>query len=759
MRLRDLVRDRVTWIYTAIVLAMFHRPLTTETFYFRDLYRLFYPKRLFFSDLLQSGALPLWDPLTNGGQPFLATPSNFALHPSNVLYLILPAIVAFNLVLVLHVLFCAIAAYWLARTLSLSVQASFVCGAVFGFCGYTLSSANLTPILLGLPWVPLTLGLLHRALRDGRSILPAAFAAAMPLYGAAAELTGMLFISIVVWVAAVNVSMPARRKWLLTALVMAGAIGLSLPQTLPATSVIAQSARSAKRTFAEFAQNSVHPFRLGELVVPRLFGDLDSLVDADRWGRSLEDGGGYPYILSLYLGIPVLLVAGAGILSKREGEVPRMALAAIGFLGILFSLGRFFPLFELAYPYLPFVGIFRYPVKAQLIALLPLSLLAACGIEALAESVRTRTILRIAAVLLAAVAGSLAIALVVSEAFSIQFARALSFTPLTPHHRQLLGASLLHGAIAAAAFATFSARPRLVAAVVALDLVIAGLTVNDFAPRDLFSEPQIATEVRALVREGRFHSAERPLVVRAPENDIKWLARWQLMTLRDYTPAAFGIRTIFHEDYDGLAPRRVERMSAVMGRLSWPMRKRLFDRTDVRAFLAAGQVAVPGTQEVRRFEAGGLHLYANKALPPARFVSNVVVARNEGESAVRMLRSDDPSTVVVERVRPSVERCGDAPVRVVERTNHSARYEVDAPCRGLVVFAEHPYDGWTATVDGSPAPILSADYLNTAVAVERGRHVIRRWYFPPRLVAGLLGMLATLAALVLVTRRVPGGLT
>jgi uncharacterized membrane protein YfhO len=91
-------------------------------------------------------------------------------------------------------------------------------------------------------------------------------------------------------------------------------------------------------------------------------------------------------------------------------------------------------------------------------------------------------------------------------------------------------------------------------------------------------------------------------------------------------------------------------------------------------------------------------------------------------------------------------------VRLVARAMSSARYEVDAPCRGLVVFAENHVSGWRATIDGRETPHVRADYAFTAVAVERGRHTIERRYFPPRLVGGAVG--TVVAAVVLLLFRV-----
>src|SRR5215212_3084830 len=115
MRLRDLYRDRAVWLYGLITAVFFYRPLTTGTFFFRDYYGFFYPKKVLLASALKAGTFPLWDPFTNGGRPFLATPSSAALHPANLLYAILPPLVASNWLLVLHVFFCAVAAYWLAR--------------------------------------------------------------------------------------------------------------------------------------------------------------------------------------------------------------------------------------------------------------------------------------------------------------------------------------------------------------------------------------------------------------------------------------------------------------------------------------------------------------------------------------------------------------------------------------------------------------------------------------------------------------------
>jgi len=199
--------------------------------------------------------------------------------------------------------------------------------------------------------------------------------------------------------------------------------------------------------------------------------------------------------------------------------------------------------------------------------------------------------------------------------------------------------------------------------------------------------------------------------VLAPTNDIRWLAQSQIATLSEQTPVTFGIPVVFHADYDQLAPRAIAQLGRAMQRSSWIRAKPILDAAGVRVFLTLDTVQLPGVAEIARIDTPGgpLHLY-----------------RNDGAFAARFTGA-----------------CGGGNARIVRRELNSARYEVDAPCDGRVIFAENHYDGWRATVDGREVPHVRANSAFTSVAVPSGHHVIERRYFPPRLIAGLIGTLLT----------------
>jgi hypothetical protein len=93
----------------------------------------------------------------------------------------------------------------------------------------------------------------------------------------------------------------------------------------------------------------------------------------------------------------------------------------------------------------------------------------------------------------------------------------------------------------------------------------------------------------------------------------------------------------------------------------------------------------------------------------------------------------DPE-IVVDDGRATKEA---ATATVAEVTDTELRIDVDAPSSSIVVIRASYDDGWRATVDGEPAPVLPVDGFLQGVAVTGGTHEIRLTYRDDAVAAGM----------------------
>jgi hypothetical protein len=104
---------------------------------------------------------------------------------------------------------------------------------------------------------------------------------------------------------------------------------------------------------------------------------------------------------------------------------------------------------------------------------------------------------------------------------------------------------------------------------------------------------------------------------------------------------------------------------------------------------------------------------------------------------------------------PSGAPEGPVPAADVKVEARSLSATVSAPRPGLAVVLDPFFPGWSATVDGVPAPVVRADFAFLAVPVPEGRHALRLRY-ENHWVAwgwGTTGVVLGLLVLVLAWRR------
>jgi uncharacterized membrane protein YfhO len=106
---------------------------------------------------------------------------------------------------------------------------------------------------------------------------------------------------------------------------------------------------------------------------------------------------------------------------------------------------------------------------------------------------------------------------------------------------------------------------------------------------------------------------------------------------------------------------------------------------------------------------------------------------------------DAPATVMTR-----VTTTGAGGTAAIERErNNDVLVRARAPGGGFLLLADTFYPGWTATVDGKPAPIYRANISVRAVPLSPGSHRVRFHYAPASLYRGAIISLSALGGLLI----------
>jgi hypothetical protein len=356
----------------------------------RDVLLFHLPLRICFRNLAAGGALPLWNPWLNGGQPILSNPSYSSFYPPTWLVLPLPPAYALGVLAALHAAIAFAGAWRLARHLGAGRGAAALAAVGYSGSGALLSLLSAYNLFAGMAWLPWVLAFGDDALRRPtgggawvRPALLAALALAMQMTNGEPSTVAVSGLGLLALAATALRTRPAAAWRVLAPLLAAAA--LAAVQLLPATGRLAGGARARGLEAEEATLWSSPPRRLVETVFPRFFGDPARQGQGLFFGRGLHDLD-YPYVESIYPGLLVTLLAAAALCRWR---VPRRAAWALCLAaGAFLALGRYNPLYEPLRRLLPPLAALRYPERFILLALAPLPFAAALGWQRLLDERR-----------------------------------------------------------------------------------------------------------------------------------------------------------------------------------------------------------------------------------------------------------------------------------------------------------------------------------------------------------------------------------
>lgn len=323
-----------------LAFVLFLAPLIRgEVFTFRDHFDYFQPLRWFTAEELKDGRLPLWNPYSGSGEPWLANPQTGVFYPPALVFLVLPFPTAYMLFLLGHLVLLGWGAYLLfARTASQG--AAMVGAAAVMFCGPTLSLLDINNNLCTIAWLPLVLWCAaERAWRRGAVVLALSFLAGEPFFAG----VGAVMFAIVA----------ARTR--VIALAGAGAFGLAAVQLFPFLEVLRGSDRVEGMSPSVVLRESMPLADWLRVAIPPKF-------TAGAFDPSL----GQHFIPVVYTGMLVVALALIGLTSIRKRH--NLGWVVLLVCSIIVAAG---PTFLARLP----LTLFRYPAR-----LVPLAALAIAGL-------------------------------------------------------------------------------------------------------------------------------------------------------------------------------------------------------------------------------------------------------------------------------------------------------------------------------------------------------------------------------------------
>ncbi len=733
------------------------RWIVTDTVVPWDAKNQFYAFFRFLASAIHAGHTPFWNPYHYGGHPSVADPQSLIFAPAFVAWAwfdATPSMRAFDLIVYAHLLAGGLAVGAMGWRAGWPVAASLLAACVFMLGGPAAGRLQHTGIILSYAMLPPALLLMSLALERRSVLYAAAFGvvAAVLVLGRNQESLLLCFVLLAVLAGTIAGASPLagwlrERRWVLTTMVVTAAGLVALPLLL--TLEFAALSNRPAIVLDHALEASLYPANLATMAVANVMGSLEST--AVYWGPNYdtlpEVGATDRSFNYMFVGAAVCVVllwfgvAGGGMV--RRG---RRVLAGVLVVALLYTLGRYPPVYALAFEYVPGIGLFRRPVDGAFVIVAVLALLVG---HLLADYVREGRPRVPAWRLAATAAGALAV-----------IAWAVQFSARTQHGwdsalQVLKAIPIVLLAVAVRAIAR-SPKGRAVAATVVAATAAAELvwwnaasSLNAEGPAYYSVLQQQAkdedTRILALLQrevEARRREGERPRV-----EVVGVSGSWQNLAMTQGIEAINGYNPLRIASYDRLVSPG-ETTYAVDQR-RFPSSFDSYDCALARElgleYVVLGQPIEKVPHLARKPVAdvllAGPRAWVYRLMDPeprVKLITRIVVADADAlvkagqfqlnPSAETALIDDD--TVPLHSQWPMLPRRGSNYAQIVAWRPDRVDVEVDSVEPGVLVLHDAFYPGWFVEVDGKPARMLRANVLFRAVEVSEGRHRVVFTYAP-----------------------------
>lgn len=678
----------------------------------------FYGMVRFVASAWHSGEDPSWSPYHYGGFPMIADPQSVIWTPSMWLPALLsetPSMRLVDAVHLAHLLVGALSIFAYARLRGWRDEACLIAAITFMMSGALAIRLEHLLMTVSTMWIAITLWRLEAAILHGgvwRGLIAGAGLGLLLIDRNHVAYLGVLFLFFY-WLSRLDLRTPrALNRHGSVVLGAAFAVVLAAVPLLLLFQLIGQSNRPGF-DYTDASWQSLPIPSLSGFLFAEYFGSFK--VFGAHWGPASRPWGDFTLkihrgMIYLYSGVlPPLLILWIGIARKQILQPGIRSLAIMAVVFLIYALGRYTPVFEVLYRWMPGVDLFRRPSDALFVFGVIVSLLTG----ALLDRALTMTDVRaekgpaiFALVLLTA-------AIVPLVALSASFDRLIEFA-----WDIALFIALASGFIAMIVLARRSTRWRIPALValfagVSADLVYFNSDTHISARSPVHYKPMEDPESDPLF-------SKLPALLAEPDPmGAPW--RVELLGLghtvqnigqADLIPNLLGYNPIRLESFERYIGPEMQNNAA--SRRKWGEQMTGYDS------------AMTDRLGIRYIVTGKPMEEIDETVASGRFAFVEQIKRGRRKAYIYLnTRAAARATLIDGDGNPMQ---GD--VQFDHYGNTELRLRVDAPEAGHLVLAEFDYPGWFAQVNDRDVPVERHEDIFRAIAVPAGNSEIMLEFDP-----------------------------
>lgn len=714
-------------------------------FQYFDTIRQIYPWKSLSIDQIKKGEIPLWNPYNFSGSPLMANFQSSIFYALNLLYLILPQITAWTILVIAQTILAGFFTYLFARKIGMDKMQAIFSGVAFSYSLFIAVFLEYNTIVHTILWLPATLYFFEKILTRRTIYNTAAFTLSILFSFFAGHI--QIFTFTLLFIIAYILYRTRVKFWIFTLILLT--LGICAIQLFPTLELINLSARIPHEHKFLIENLLLKPAQLILFLSPDFFGNpaTGNYLLTDSYPGNAVYIGLAPFIFSIF----------AIRFCWKKTFVKFFALGAV----ILLILFLRSPITENFYSIqLPFFST-GSPTNAIFLLSFCLSILSGFGMGVWLKKENKNFYTIITAFLLIFIL----IWLVILTSHPVMSER--NFTYSTLIFTIFVAIFLLRNI-----FSKKKVLTTIIILITVFDLFYFFQKFNPFVPRDLiFPKADIFSVLERENGINRFWGYGTGAI------DANFATQYKLFSTDGYDPlypSRYG--GFIQSTSDGKIKEKFtsqtrsdafivpgfgeEDLSSNLYRL------KILDILGVKYILDRTENgSTEKTFPVDRFkllhEENGWRIFENLKASPRMFLASDYKIFKSNDEFEKMFFSKDfnPSqTLLLEEDIGTISKNQEAgELNIVSYTPNKITLTVKTDSQKLLFLSDTYYPGWKAFVDGKETKIYRADFSFRAILLPEGSHNVLFKYKPKSFELGLkttiISIITTIVFLYLLDKR------